>query len=91
VLLAVVVLVLYLAVARLAGVRLPGLGVQPELIIAAAGAFAAVLILYRLVDPPSPGFQLGVGAEVGRRFGLLVALLASAGISYGGYRALAER
>jgi hypothetical protein len=91
VLLAIVLLVLGLALARAAGVTLPALPAPPALIIAGAGLFAVVLIVYRLADPPSPDFQLAIGTpDVGRRFGLLIALLASAGISYGGYRALTD-
>ena len=60
----------------------------PPLVVVGAGLLAVILILYRLADPPSVEVAFGVGeVDIGRRIGLLVALLAGAGISYGGYRA----
>ena len=50
-----------------------------------------MLILYRLIDPPGPTLDLPVDqGDVGRQLGIVLGLLAAAGISYGGYVTLAE-
>jgi hypothetical protein len=88
-LLLVVLLALSVAVAHAMGAVPDDPVVQ--LVVTAAGLLAVVLILYRLVDPPAPTIELGIGqADVGRRIGLLLGLVAAAGISLGGYLALAE-
>lgn len=47
------------------------------------GALAFVLVLYRLIDPPG-------GDGVGRELGIWLGLLATAGITYGGYEGMQE-
>jgi hypothetical protein len=90
-LLLVVLLALGVALAHAAGVA-PSDPVLPlSLFVTAAGLFAVILILYRLADPPAPTIELTVGeADVGRQIGLLLGLLAAAGISFGGYLTLVE-
>jgi hypothetical protein len=46
------------------------------------GAIAFLLVLYRLIDPP--------GDDVGREIGVWLGLLATAGITYGGYEGMQE-
>ena len=54
------------------------------------GVVCAVLVVYRLLDPPDLGPVVGGdGSEVGRRLGPFFALLATAAISWGAFRALA--
>jgi len=90
-LLAVILFALVVAVAQAAGVTPSDPVVPPSLFVAAAGLLAVVLILYRLVDPPGPTIELAIGqADVGRRIGLLLGLLAATGISFGGYLTLVE-
>jgi hypothetical protein len=53
------------------------------------GGLALLLVLFRTVDMPIPDIHLVQGdhANAGRGPGVFVALLASAGIAYGGRRA----
>ena len=61
-------------------------------IVAAAGALAFLLILFRLlVDPVDVGDLPGtVDVDVGRGIGLFLGLISAAGIAYGGWRAMSE-
>jgi len=61
-------------------------------IVAAAGALAFLLILFRLlVDPVDVGDVPGtVDVDVGRGLGLFLGLISAAGIAYGGWRAMSE-
>ena len=52
------------------------------------GAISVLLILYRIIDPPGPGDVPGV--DVGPAVGAFLGLIAAAGITYGGYRAMQE-
>jgi hypothetical protein len=72
-----------LLVARAAH-AMPRWRVPLPLIVTALGALAALLIVYRLIDPPSIQAPLSGGdAEVGRRLGIYFGLLAAAGITFG--------
>jgi hypothetical protein len=87
----VVVLTLAVALAHAAGLTAADPVLPPSLFVAAAGLFAVALILYRLIDPPGATIDLAVGkADVGRQLGIVLGLLAAAGISLGGYLTLAE-
>lgn len=79
------------SVARATG-SLPA-DVPAALLVVAAGALGVLLVLFRLVDIPAPELpEVADGSfEFGRKIGLFVALLASAGIAYGGWRANMER
>jgi hypothetical protein len=68
---------------------LPALPAPAGTIIAAVGALALVLVVYRLVDSPAPG-DLPDSIEVSRKVGLFLGLLASAGIGFGGYTLMNE-
>ena len=87
----VVLLALAVAVAHAAGVLPSDTPVPPALLVMAAGGLAVLLILYRLVDPPAATIEVAIGqADVGRRIGVFLGLLAAAGIGLGGYLALTE-
>jgi hypothetical protein len=58
--------------------------------VAALGILATLLILFRIVDPPSFGSFAGVSFDATRKFGLFLGLLAAIGIAFGGYRAMQE-
>jgi hypothetical protein len=63
----------------------------PALVVAVGGVVALLLIVFRLLDPPTPAFDVSVGTlDVGREFGILFALLAALGITVGSYKALVE-
>ena len=69
--------------------RLPA---PPGLIIAAAGVLALLLVLFRLIDTPGEDFSgFGVEADITRKFGVFLGLLAAAGITFGGWTAMNER
>jgi hypothetical protein len=87
----IVLVTVGVALAHAAGATPDDPVLPPSLVVVAAGLLAVLLILYRLVDPPSPTIELGVGeTDVGRQIGLLLGLLAAAGISLGGYLTLTE-
>jgi hypothetical protein len=63
---------------------MPRWRVPLPLIVTALGALAVLLIVFRLIDPPSIQAPLSGGAaDVGRRIGLYFGLLAAAGITFG--------
>lgn len=83
-------LILFVAAATAIGFAVTALmGVSVELpialsaIVTGIGAFAFLLILYRLINPPGDG-------EVDREIGIYLGLLASAGITVGGYLGMQE-
>jgi hypothetical protein len=61
-----------------ASVSLPVAG---SAVVTGIGALAFLLVLYRLINPPG---------ELGREFGVWLGLIATAGITYGGYVGMQE-
>jgi hypothetical protein len=82
----VAVVAIGVPVAKAAG-ALPD-DVPGPLLLLAVGGFGLLLVLFRLVDLPTP--DLGGGVDFDRKFGLFLGLIATAGIAYGGWRANAE-
>jgi hypothetical protein len=66
--------------------------VPGSLLILAAGGFALLLALFRLIDIPAPDVPAAAQSSVdfGRKIGLFLGVLATAGIAYGGWRANEE-
>lgn len=83
-----IVLALGVALVRLTDADLE-LSISLNAIVAAGGALAVLLILYRIVDPPGFGLA-GVAVDTTLRLGIFLALIAAAGIAYGGYSAMRE-
>jgi hypothetical protein len=83
-----IVLAIGVAVIRLTDADLE-LSISLNAIVAAAGALAVLLILYRIVDPPGFGLP-GVAVDTTLRLGIFLGLVAAAGIAYGGYSAMRE-
>jgi hypothetical protein len=81
-------LAISLAAARAAGAMPPNLPASPGMIVAAAGALAALLVLYRILELPGPDVE---GVEIGRKVGVYLGLIASLGIAFGGFTAMNER
>ena len=54
----------------------------------AAGGLGVLLVLFRLLDLPTP--DGGGGVDFSRKFGIFLGLIAAAGVAYGGWRANAE-
>jgi hypothetical protein len=60
-------------------------------VVAILGGLSVLFILYRIIDPPGASESFGgVSVDVGRQIGVFLGLLAAAGITYGGYRAMQE-
>ncbi|MGH2840444.1 MAG: hypothetical protein ACRDKY_06425 [Solirubrobacteraceae bacterium] len=78
-----------LIAARLAG-ALPALPAPPSLIVLGAGALALALVLFRLIFTPEPD-GLPEQIDLTRKFGIFVALLAAAGVAYGGSQMAQEQ
>lgn len=88
----IILMVAIIAAVALAVIRLTDAVFEPPVsmaaIVAILGAISVLLILYRIIDPPLDTDIPGV--EIGRALGIYLGLLAAAGITYGGYRAMQE-
>jgi hypothetical protein len=76
-------------------IRLADAVVEPPFSVNAAvailGGLCVLLILYRIIDPPGSGEEFeGVSIDISATVGAFLGLLAAAGITYGGYRAMQE-
>jgi len=92
VLMVAVGIVLIVAAMRLAGT---GSGRAGDALVAVAGTVAAVLILFRIIDPPAgASFEGAFGqmaaAELAVAFGIFLGLVAAVGIAVGGAVSLRE-
>jgi hypothetical protein len=69
--------------------RAPAAGFRADRLLMPLGLLGLALVLFRLIDMPIPDIDLVQGDRVdsGRGAGLFLALLATAGIAYGGRRA----
>jgi hypothetical protein len=74
-------------------IRLSDAIVEPPFSINAAvailGGLSILFIVYRIIDPPIDTGGVP-GVDVGRAIGVYLGLIASAGVAYGGYRAMQE-
>jgi hypothetical protein len=90
-----IVLVITIAAALgLAALRLTDSSYEPPIpastVVAVLGAVSVVLILFRIVDPPSFGSFGGVSVDATLEVGIFLGLISAAGIAYGGYSAMRE-
>jgi hypothetical protein len=67
--------------------RMPEMPYPPATLVAIAGIVAFLLVLFRLIVQP---FDVPDGVDVTRKLGIWLGLLASAGMAYGGWRAMQE-
>jgi hypothetical protein len=74
-----------LAVMKAANVPPPRLPVSPGFIVLALGAFATLLVLFRIISIPDEGIGSVPGIDVGRSFGVFIAFLAAAAVTVGGW------
>jgi hypothetical protein len=88
----IILMVAIIAAVALAIIRLTDAVFEPPVsmaaIVAILGGISVLLILYRIIDPPLDTDIPGV--EISRSIGIYLGLLAAAGITYGGYRAMQE-
>ena len=82
----VAVVAIGVPVAKAAG-SLPD-DIPGPLLVLAAGGLAVLLVLFRIVDLPTP--DLGGGVDFSRKFGIFLGLIAAVGVAYGGWRANEE-
>jgi len=66
----------------------PNMPVALSAIVTGLGALSVLLVLYRIISPPDGG--LGDLIDVSRSIGVFLGLIAAAGITYGGWRAMSE-
>jgi uncharacterized membrane protein YhaH (DUF805 family) len=87
----IILLLAIVAAVGVAVVRLTDAVFEPAIsmnaVVAVLGAISFLLILYRIVSPPDSGFS---EIDVSPAFGIFLGLIAAAGITYGGYRAMQE-
>lgn len=90
----IVLVVTIVAALALVVVRLAEADFEPivpiSILVAALGAISVVLVLYRVIDPPSYGEFGGVSVDATRKVGLFLGLIAAAGIALGGWRTMQE-
>jgi hypothetical protein len=83
-----------IAVLAVAVLRLTDASFEPPFpastAVAVLGAISVLLILYRIIDPPGGGNFGNISVDVSPAFGIFISLIAAAGITYGGYRAMEE-
>jgi uncharacterized membrane protein YhaH (DUF805 family) len=76
-------------------IRLSDALVEPPIslnaIVAILGGLSVICVLFRIIDPPGASENFGgVSVDVGHQIGVFLGLIATAGITYGGYRAMQE-
>ncbi|HWB68710.1 MAG TPA: hypothetical protein VG518_01910, partial [Solirubrobacterales bacterium] len=59
-------------------------------VVTVLGVISTLLILFRIIDTPTFASFGGVSADGSVELGIFLSLLAAAGISFGGYRAMQE-
>ena len=84
----IAVLAISVAIARATN-RMPDMPYPAGTLLAGAGAFALLLIIFRIIDTPvdTGGVE---GIDVTRKIGVWIGLLAAAALAYGGWRAMQE-
>ena len=86
----VALLAIGLAVARATGSMPANLPAPPGMIVAGAGALAALLVLFRLLAVPDPS-ETGDAVDLSRKIGAFIGLIASGAVAFGGWTAMNER
>jgi hypothetical protein len=90
----IVLLVAIVAAIVAAGLRLGDSAYEPPVpgstVVTVLGAISVLLILFRIVDPPSFGSYGGVSVDATLDVGIFLGLISAAGIAFGGYSAMRE-
>jgi amino acid transporter len=88
----IILMIVVLVAVGVAVIRLRDAAFEPPFslntAVAVLGGIAVLLILYRIIDPPLDSDITGV--DISRSIGIYLGLIAAAGITYGGYRAMQE-
>lgn len=89
-----VLLIAVIAALAMAGLRLADSDAEPpvpmSVLVTALGAFSVLLILFRIVDPPTFASFGGVSIDATLSIGIFLGLIAAGGIAYGGYTTMQE-
>jgi magnesium-transporting ATPase (P-type) len=89
-----VLLVTIAAALCVAALRLSDAAYEPPIsantVVTVLGVISVLLILFRIVDPPSFGSFGGVSVDATLNVGIFLGLASAAGIAYGGYSAMRE-
>lgn len=90
----IILMITIIAALAVATLRLTDSTYEPPVsmnaVVAALGGFSVLLILFRIIDPPSFGSFGGVSVDGTVEIGIFLGLIAAAGIAYGGYMAMKE-
>lgn len=89
-----VLLATILAALGVAALRLTDATYEPPVsantVVTVLGVISVLLILFRIIDPPSFGSVGGISVDATRSIGIFLGLIAAGGIAYGGYSAMQE-
>jgi hypothetical protein len=90
----IVLLITIIAALVMAGLRLADSTAEPPVpmstVVTVLGVISVLLILFRIVDPPSFGSFGGVSVDATLSIGIFLGLIAAGGIAYGGYSTMRE-
>jgi hypothetical protein len=90
----IVLVIAIVAALVLAGLRLTDSTYEPpvpmSVIVTVLGVISVLLILFRIIDPPSFASFGGVSVDATLDVGIFLGLISAAGIAYGGYSTMKE-
>jgi hypothetical protein len=90
----IVLMIAIIAALVMVGLRLADSPYEPAVpmstIVTALGVISVLLILFRIIDPPSFGSFGGVSVDATLSIGIFLGLIAAGGIAYGGYSTMKE-
>jgi hypothetical protein len=90
----IVLVVTIVAALGLAAIRLTDSTFEPPVpmstVVTVLGAFSVLLILFRIIDPPTFASFGGVSVDATLSIGIFLGLISAGGIAYGGYAAMRE-
>jgi hypothetical protein len=90
----IVLVITIVAALVLVGLRLADSAYEPPVpmstVVTVLGVVSVLLILFRIVDPPSFGSFGGVSVDATLSLGIFLGLVAAGGIAYGGYSTMRE-
>jgi hypothetical protein len=90
----IILLITVIAALVMVGLRLADSAYEPPIpmstIVTVLGAISVLLILFRIIVPPTFASFGGVSVDATLSFGIFLGLIAAGGIAYGGYSTMRE-
>jgi hypothetical protein len=90
----IVLLITVIAALVMAGLRLADSAYEPPVpmstLVTVLGVISVLLILFRIIDPPTFASFGGVSVDATLSVGIFLGLIAAGGIAYGGYSTMRE-